>query len=134
MTDTGGGYGTGNVGHGVVDCETGGDGAAGGVDVEVYGPFGGVGFEKEELGYDGGGDGFVDGAVEADDAFLIVFGELVISIGQRGSCTMRRREKISSSIVHQRARRLGGFDIFVLRCRQPPPYTISNLDARRNLK
>lgn len=70
MPDAGGGYGRGDVGHGVIDGETGGDGAAGGVDVEVYGFFGGVGFEEEELGDDGGGDGFVDGPIEADDAFL----------------------------------------------------------------
>jgi len=66
-----GGHGRRDVGHGVVDGETGGDGAAGGVDVEVYGPFGGVGFEEEELGDDGGGDGFVHCAVEADDSFLV---------------------------------------------------------------
>lgn len=71
LADAGGGHGRGDVGHGVVDCETGGDGAAGGVDVEVYGLFGGVGLEEEELGDDGGGDGFVHCAVEADDAFLV---------------------------------------------------------------
>ena len=70
LADADGGDGRGDVGHCVVDGEAGGDGAAGAVDVEVYWLFGGVGFEEEELGDDGGGDGFVDGAVEADDAFL----------------------------------------------------------------
>lgn len=70
MAHTGGRYRGGDVGHGVVDCETGGDGAAGGIDVEVYGLFGGVGFEEEELGDDGGGEGFFYGAVEADYALL----------------------------------------------------------------
>lgn len=62
--------GRGDIGHGVVDGEAGGDGATRGVDVEVYGLFGGVGFEEEELGDDGGRNGLVDGAVEADDTFL----------------------------------------------------------------
>lgn len=56
--------------HCVVDGEAGGDGAAGGVDVEVDGFSRVVGFEEEELGDDGGGDEFVDFAVEADDAFF----------------------------------------------------------------
>lgn len=29
-----------------------------------------IGFEEEELGDDGGGHGFVDFAIEADDSFL----------------------------------------------------------------
>ena len=70
LADTSGSDGGGDVGHGVVDGEAGGDGAARGVDIEVYGFFRGVGFEEEELGNDGGGDGLVDGAVEADDTFL----------------------------------------------------------------
>jgi len=70
LADASGGDGGGDVGHCVVDGEASGDGAAGGVDVEVYGFFGGVGFEEEELGDDGGGDCFVDGAIEADYAFL----------------------------------------------------------------
>lgn len=59
-----------DVGHCVVDGETGGDAAAGRVDVEGDGLFGGVGFEEEELGYYARRDGFVDRAVEADDSFL----------------------------------------------------------------
>ena len=70
LPDASGGDRGGDIGHCVVDGETGGDRAAGGVDVEVYGFFGGICFEEEELGDDGGGDGFVDGAVEANDAFL----------------------------------------------------------------
>ena len=70
LADAGGGDGGGDVGHCVVDGEAGGDRAAGGVDVKVYGFFRGVGFEEEELGDNGGGDGFVHGAVEADDTFL----------------------------------------------------------------
>ena len=54
LADAGGGDGGGDVGHSVVDGEASGDGAAGGVDVEVDGFFGGVGFEEEELGDDGG--------------------------------------------------------------------------------
>jgi hypothetical protein len=61
--------------HCVVDCEAGGYGPSRGVDVEGDG-FGGVfGFEKEELGDDGGGDDFFDFAVEADDAFFEEAGE-----------------------------------------------------------
>jgi len=78
LTHAGGGDGGGDVGHGVVDGEAGGDGAAGRVDVEGYGAFGGVGFEEEELRYYARGGGFVYGAVEADDAFLdrVIMGEL----------------------------------------------------------
>ena len=70
MAYAGGSHGGGDVGHGVVDSEAGGDRATRGVDVEIYGLFWGVGFEEEELGDDGGGDSLVDGTVEADDAFL----------------------------------------------------------------
>lgn len=70
LPDADGCYGGRDVGHCVVDCEAGGDGAAGGVDVEGDGFGGGVGFEEEELGDYGGRDGFVDGTVEADDTFL----------------------------------------------------------------
>lgn len=70
LADADGGNGGADVGHGVVDCEARGDGAAGGVDVEGYRFGGGVGFEEEELGDDGGGHDFVYGAVEADNAFL----------------------------------------------------------------
>lgn len=59
-----------DVGHRVVDGEAGGHGAAGCIDVEGDGPVRRVGFEEEELGDDGSGEGFVDGAVEADDALL----------------------------------------------------------------
>lgn len=51
-------------------CRTRGDGAARRVDVHCDGLLGAVGLEPEELGYDGCGDGVVDGAVEADDALL----------------------------------------------------------------
>ena len=70
MAHAGSGDGGRDVGHGIVDGEASGDGATGGVDVEAYGFFRGVGFEEEELRDDGRGDGFVDRAVEADDAFL----------------------------------------------------------------
>lgn len=70
LADADGGDGTRDVGHGVVNGETGGDRTAGGVDVEVYGLFGGIGFEKEELSYNGGGYAFVDGAIKTDDTFL----------------------------------------------------------------
>ena len=73
LPHAGGGHGRGDVGHGVVDGEAGGDGAARRVDVQLDGLFRRVGFEEEELGDDGGGDGFVDRAVEADDAFLDLF-------------------------------------------------------------
>lgn len=73
LPHAGGGHGRGDVGHGVVDGEAGGDGAARGVDVELDGLFRRVGLEEEELGDDGGGDGFVDGAVEADDTLLYFF-------------------------------------------------------------
>lgn len=63
-------YGGRDVGHGVVDGETGGHAAAGRIDVEVYGLFGGVGFEEKELRYDRGRDGLVDWAVEADYSLL----------------------------------------------------------------
>ena len=46
LTDAGGGDGAGDVGHCVVDGETGGDGATRGIYVEVDGLFRGVGFEK----------------------------------------------------------------------------------------
>lgn len=45
-------------------------GAAGRVDVQVDWLLGVVGFEEEELCDDGGGHGFVDFAVQADDALL----------------------------------------------------------------
>lgn len=44
--------------HRIVDCEACCDAAAGGVDVEVYGFLRVLGFEKKELGDDGGGEGF----------------------------------------------------------------------------
>lgn len=56
-------HGGGDVGHCVVDGETGGYGPSGGVDVEVDGLLGVVGFKEEELGHDAGGHGFVDFAV-----------------------------------------------------------------------
>ena len=56
--------------HRVVDCETGCDGAAWAVDVEVYWLLPVVCFEEEELGDYAGGGRFSDFAVEADDAFF----------------------------------------------------------------
>lgn len=51
--------------EGVVDGEAGGDAAAGGVDVQVDGFGGGVGFEEEEGGGDGGGHAVVDFTVDS---------------------------------------------------------------------
>lgn len=72
-------YGRTDVGHCVVYGEAGGHGAAGGIDVEGYWLFGGVGFEKEELGDDGGGGGRVDFAIEADYALFEEPGVDVVS-------------------------------------------------------
>ncbi len=55
---------------GIVDCETRGDAAAGGVDVEGNGFFGAVSFQEQERGGDGGGHAVVDFAVDGDDAFF----------------------------------------------------------------
>lgn len=97
MPDAGCGDGAGYVGHGVVDGETGVDGAARGVDVEVYRFFGGFSFEVDELGFYAGGDGVVDGAVEEDDAFLVLrVGGQEVERGNRIR-TMRSLEKMSSS-------------------------------------
>ena len=71
LADADGRHGRGDVGHGVVDGQAGGDAAAGRVDVERDGLFRVLGFEEEELGDDGGGDGLVDLAVQADDALLV---------------------------------------------------------------
>lgn len=46
-------------------------GATGGVDIEMDWFLGVVCFEEEELGDDGGGQGLVDFAIEADDALLL---------------------------------------------------------------
>ena len=70
MADAGGCHWAGNIGHGVVDGEAGGDGTTWGVDVQIYGFLWSVGFEEEELGHNGGRDAFVDGAVEADNTLL----------------------------------------------------------------
>ena len=56
--------------HSVVDGEASSDGAAGRVDVERDGLFGGVGFEVEEHGDDAGRGGVVDSALEVDDPFF----------------------------------------------------------------
>ena len=68
MTNTHCRDGRSDVLHGVVNGETGGDGAAGGVDVEVYRGGGLVTLKEEELSDDRGGDAVVYGAVEADYA------------------------------------------------------------------
>lgn len=70
MAEADGRHGGADVLQGVVDGEAGGDAAARGVDVEVYVFVRVFGFEPEELGDDGGGGGFFDFAVEADDAFF----------------------------------------------------------------
>lgn len=59
-----------DVGHGVVYGQPGADLAAGRVDVHGDRFLGGVGLEPQQLGHDGGGDGVVYGAVEADYSFL----------------------------------------------------------------
>lgn len=56
--------------HRIVDGKAGGHAAAGAVDVEVDGFLRVFGFEEEELGYDAGGSGLFDFAIEADYAFL----------------------------------------------------------------
>jgi hypothetical protein len=50
---------------------TGGDGAAGRVDVHGDGLFGAVGLEPEQLCHNGGGDCVVDRAIEANNALLV---------------------------------------------------------------
>lgn len=65
MTDADRGDGRADVCHRVVDGETGGHGAAGRIDIERDGLFRIVGFKEEELRDDAGGDGLIDGAVEA---------------------------------------------------------------------
>lgn len=73
--DADGRHGRLDVGHGVVDGQPGADLAAGRVDVHGDGLLGGVGLEPQQLGHDGGGDGVVYGAVEADYSFLDGGGE-----------------------------------------------------------
>lgn len=68
--DADGRHGRLDVGHGVVDGQPGADLAAGGVDVHGDRFLGGVGFEPQQLGHDGGGDGVVYGTVKANDSFL----------------------------------------------------------------
>lgn len=80
MAYTDGGHRAGDVRHGVVDGKASGDGAAGGVDVEGDGLGGIVSLEEEELGDDGGGEGFVDRAGEGDDAFLEEAREDVVGV------------------------------------------------------
>ena len=83
LAHTHGRHGRGNVHHGVVDGESCGDGAAGGVDVEVDGGGGLVAFEEEELRDDGGGEGVVYGAVEADYTLGKEAGEDVICLKKK---------------------------------------------------
>ena len=56
--------------HRVIYGQAGSDAASRRVDVEVYGFRGVFGFEKEELGNDGGRGRFVHFAIEGDDAFF----------------------------------------------------------------
>jgi ribosomal protein L15 len=55
-------------------------GAAGGVDVEVDWFLWVIGFEEKELGDYGGGHGFFNFTIEADDSFLQQSGEDVVSM------------------------------------------------------
>lgn len=75
LAEADGGYGGGDVLHCVVDCETGGYAAAGGVYVEGDWFGGVVCFEEEELRGYAGGEGVFYFAVEADDAFFEEAGE-----------------------------------------------------------
>ena len=78
------GYWRADVLHCVVDREPGGYAAAGGVDVEADGFGGVVGFQEEELRYDGGREDFFDFAVEADDALFQEPGEDVGGLDAAG--------------------------------------------------
>ena len=78
MTDAHCRDGRSDVLHRIVNGKSGGDGAAGGVDVEVYWGGGLVAFEEEELGDDGGGDAVVYGAIETDYALGEEAGEDII--------------------------------------------------------
>lgn len=60
-----------DVVHRIIDCQTCGDRPAGRVDIEVYRLLWVLSFEEEELGNDDGGEAIVDGAIEADDTFLL---------------------------------------------------------------
>lgn len=80
LADTGGRHGTRDVGHGVVDSKPGGDGASGRVDIEINWLFRSIGFEEEQLGYNRCGDAFVDGSIEADNAFLKGCKELAVGL------------------------------------------------------
>lgn len=61
--------------HCIVNCKSGSDRAARRVYVEGYWFRRGVGFKEEELSNDGGGQGVIHLAIEADDAFLKELGE-----------------------------------------------------------
>ena len=73
-----GGDGRPNVSHGIVDGKARGDAAARRVDVQIDWLRGILSFEEKELSDDGSGDGFIDGAIEADDALFQKAGEDVV--------------------------------------------------------
>lgn len=67
-----------DVVHGIVYGQPCGDRPAGGVDVEIYGFLGVLGFEKEQLCDDHGTETVVDRAIEADDAFFEQTGKYIV--------------------------------------------------------
>ena len=56
--------------HGVIDGEASGDGAAGGIDIDVDVLFWVLHLQEQELGDDGVGDEVIDGGANEDDAVL----------------------------------------------------------------
>lgn len=70
LSNTYRGHGRLDISHGIVDGQARSDGPAWRVDVEMNRLFGVVGFEEEELRDDRGREGFVDFAIEADDALF----------------------------------------------------------------
>lgn len=78
LTDAKGGDRRPNVLDRIVDSKTGSDDAAGGVDVEVNGFRGVLGFEKKKLRDHDGGGVVRDGAVDAYDPLLEETGEDVV--------------------------------------------------------
>lgn len=70
LSDTYRSHGRLDISHGIVNGQARGDGPARRVDVKVNRLLRVVGFEEKELSDDGGGQGFVDFAIEADDALF----------------------------------------------------------------
>jgi hypothetical protein len=75
-----------NVLHRVVDRQSRRHASAGAIDVKIDVLGRVVGFEKEKLGNDGGGRGFFDFAVEADDAFFQQAREDVLGVPATSLC------------------------------------------------